>query len=781
MRWSSTIATALALALVACSLTGSLVQAQATRDKAPAPTTQPDKPAGDTSDTKTGGWRLAAEKSEYLRMHAGNPVDWYPWGTEAFEQAKKLDRPVFLSIGYASCHWCHVMRRESFEDATIAKVLNEKFISIKVDREELPHIDDVYMAAVQLMTQQGGWPLTVFMTPEGKPFFGGTYFPPREKFGRPGFGQLAESIHEGWTQERKDIEDFGNRLTNHLSELGELRTGDVDRTTFVDRGVAIMQANWDTKKGGLAGAPKFPSPRLLVLFGALSVLDEREDLAQLATHTAMEMARGGLFDQIGGGFHRYSVDADWHVPHFEKMLYTQGLLTETYLELYRFTEDQELAEVARRTLDALLRDFSTDAGGFASSWDADSEEEEGTYYVWTPAQVREAFPNKPETAEYLIAYLGLTDEGNFEGKRSVPRQAIDQFDVSMKFSAPVQVVQTELRDGIARLLEIRSKRVPPLKDEKVILGWNALAVSALARGGIHLGNPKYTAAAVRAHAFADRHLALEAGFLRRWADGSAAHPATLRDAALHLKATLDLYEATFDPQHVIRARSLASQIARDYGPASEKRTSDEKDEAASSGAFFETRAGVDVLVPRRRVVADSALPSGNAVLARALLRLHALTTEDRFRQWAEGIVNAALPQLLDAPHQSPEFMLAALQLTSPDPEIAVYGDLQHPLTRGLITPLQRSRLPFFTLCQRSPGKTGADAARVIQLLQNRETEGHRPTAYLCENFACLAPESDPKKFKLQYESLMPRKRPEPPQQPDSRPASQPKDSDRNRR
>ncbi|MEM7165645.1 MAG: thioredoxin domain-containing protein [Planctomycetota bacterium] len=714
-----------------------------------------------------GGWRLAKENSEYLRMHATNPVEWYPWGEEAFARARELQRPVLLSIGYASCHWCHVMRREAFSDAGVAQYLNKHFVSIKVDREDLPHVDDVYMAAVQTITGQGGgWPLTAFLTPEKRPFFGGTYFPIEAKYGQPGFQELLTNIMDVWTNRRQEITDASSKITAQLKDLWVPVHGHVEARAFLQKGVATAAANFDPTHGGARGPAKFPEPRLLMLFGALSVLEDRNDLQELALTTLRQMARGGIVDQVGGGFHRYSVDPAWRVPHFEKMLYSQGLNTEAYLELYRFTGQDDLAQTARQTLDAMLRDFALDEGGFAASWDADTGEEEGTFYLWTPKQVLDVVGDE-RIAQQLCLYLGITEEGNFEGKRSVPYRAATVSEISQQLAAPPDVVRINVRSGIAKLLAARAKREAPLRDDKCILGWNALAVSALARGAVVLSDGRYAQAAEKALAFADRHLALATGFKRRWANGSADHPATLRDCALHLRACLDTYEATFDPKHVARAREIAAYIIAQHGPD-------------KPGLFYETPAGVDVLVNRRRVIADDALPSGNSVLARSLLRLHGLTRDKRYLELAAGIIEEAMPQLESRPHLAPELLLAVLQHTTPTPQIAVTGDRRHPMTHALLGAVLHGKIPFAVVAQRQPGKVGERAATMIPLLEDRPAIGQRPTAYLCLDFVCKKPLSDARLFAeaLQAAVHTPRKAPvgPKPETPESttRPTSQPK-------
>ena len=683
---------------------------------------------------KKGGWRLADEKSDYLREHASNPVEWYAWGDEAFQKAKELDRIVFLSIGYSSCHWCHVMRRESFSSEKIAAYMNDNFICIKVDREELPHVDAVYMDAVQTMNNgRGGWPLSVWLSPEGTPLVGGTYFPPEDRFQRPGFLSILERVHKLWKNDRKTLQDRGSEVLRILKSSQRFRGDVMDPRALVTKGVANKASRYDPRFGGFGKAPKFPSPRAITLLMCVSLLEERTDLRDIAVNTLRQWAAGGIYDQVGGGFHRYSVDAQWAVPHFEKMLYNQGLNAEAYLDVYRMTGEEDLKEVARGILDALLRDFGLPHGGFASSWDADSEEEEGTFYVWTPKQVEEVVG--PKHSPILCEYLGITSAGNFEGgPRSVPSRRISVAQIAKRFALSQQNAQRIIDDGIQQLFSARTARVAPHKDHKAVLGWNGLAISALARGSILLGDNRYLEAARAAHAFCQKTLAPDSGFLRRFAGGVADHPATLRDVSYHLKGTLDLYEASFDPEHIAMAKTLAGRIITDFGPGEE------------GGAFYEARKGDAILVDRPKRFWDGAIPSGNATLARCLIRLHALTGEARYRTLAEGIVTESSKVLYRAPHGSPEMLLAALALTTPLPEIAVVGDLRSPLTRALLAPARRGNIPFVVVAHRPLGAEGEKAAQIIPLLRDRTQVSNRPAAYLCIDFVCKAPETDPTAF-----------------------------------
>ncbi|MCI0652240.1 MAG: thioredoxin domain-containing protein [Planctomycetes bacterium] len=686
--------------------------------------------ATEPGGARTGGWRLAKEKSLYLREHAENPVEWYPWGEEAIAAARRLDRPILLSIGYSSCHWCHVMRRESFADDKVAAALASTCVAIKVDREELPHVDDAYMDWVQRYRGGGGWPLTVFLTPDLKPFFGGTYFP-REEFLR-----LVAAVGEKWRTERDKLVQGSAESVAALAAADQKRGEPVALRALIDRGVAKLSEQYDAANGGFAippaFAPKFPNPRAIALFLSLAALEDRTDLREQALHTLRRMASGGIFDQVGGGFHRYAVDPAWAVPHFEKMLYNQGMLAEAYLEAYRLTGEEGFREVAWRTLDAMLRDFAVEGGGFAASWDADSEEREGIYYAWDPAQVESA---AGAAAPLLCEFLGVKKPGNFEHGLSVPSRAAEPEALAKKLGLAPEECSRRLEAGLAALLAARAKRIAPKRDDKVILGWNATAVSALARAGIVLKEIRFLRAAELAHAFVDKHLAPPSGFLRRYAGGSADHGAALQDAALHLKACLDLYHATFRPQHVARAIELVAAIEREFGAAGEP-----------AGALFEMAEGAQVLLPRRKLFADDALTSGNGTLAGCLLRLHGLTGEARYREQALRILEDASRALGDYPHAAPEMLLAALMATAPMPEVAIAGDLNDRATQALMDAVIRCPFPFVVYAHRPGGEPGEFAARTIPLLSARTPIDGKPAAYLCVNFNCLAPETDAAKL-----------------------------------
>ncbi len=688
---------------------------------------------------RTGGWRLADSSSVYLREHAENPVEWYPWGDEAFARARELDRPVFLSIGYSSCHWCHVMRRESFSDPRIARYLNEHYICIKVDREDLPHVDSVYMDAVRLMTGRGGWPLSVFLTHDRVPFFGGTYFPPAAVGGRPGFIELIEQLDTVWRDQREKVIEQGQHLLT-LLRTNDARVGDaIGASAYLALGLEQVRGRFDSRFGGWRAAPKFPDPRLIDVLIASSRLGGPPSDAEMAVFTLEQMRAGGIYDQIRGGFHRYAVDGEWAVPHFEKMLYSQGLLGESYAEAYRLTGNDALAETVRGVLDALLLDFRLESGAFAASFDADSGGQEGTYYVWAPAEVNELLGE--QEGALIQSLLGITAEGNFEGETTVLSRRLSLEEAAQKHSMGQEQAARIIAAAFEKMVARRSGRVAPKRDDKVVLGWNATAISALARGAVVLRDHRYRIAAEEALAFLRENLVRPEGFLRGVSSGAAKNPATLADAALYLKAVLDLYEANLDSELIGHAREVATWIAREFGPG------------AAGGAFFEAPAGVALPLERRKQPFGSAIPSGNGTHARNLLRLHALTAEAAYRATADAILTEALASTGHAPSAAPELMIAALMREVPIPEIAVSGDLRHPTTRALLEPALRGSIPYRVVAHRPPGEPGEAAARRIPILAERAPIDGRPTAWLCVDFVCQAPTQEPAAFTASLEAL----------------------------
>jgi hypothetical protein len=657
--------------------------------------------------------RLAAETSPYLLQHKDNPVDWFPWGEEALARARAENKPVLLSIGYAACHWCHVMAHESFEDAETARLVNEHFVPVKVDREERPDVDAVYMAAVQAMTGQGGWPMTVFLTPNGTPFYGGTYFPPEDRHGLPSFKRLLLAIDEIWQQRREDAEDQAKKLMEHIDASAGIAMPDDPLTDDILDGAAISIArSLDTVYGGFGGAPKFPQAPVLDLL--LRLLLRGANTRGPLTLTLDRMAAGGIFDQLGGGFHRYSVDRQWIVPHFEKMLYDNAQLLRTYARSWQKFETSRYREVAAMTAEWLLREMRDPAGGFWSSLDADSEGVEGKFYVWTLDEVRDAAGQDAATA---IARWGFTKSGNFEGQ-----------------NIPVLAAAGGESDGVARaraaLLQRRAQRPRPATDTKVITAWNSLAASALAEAGIALSEPDWVQAARECMEFVFSTLCVEGRLMRSYRDGEVRYLGYAEDYAFTLEACLSLYEATFEPLWLERAR-WAADAALDL-------FSDER------GGFFTTGTDAEVLITRPKDIMDSPVPASNSVLALELQRMNLIFQEDRYERAAV----APLQLMRSAMEQAPQgfaHLLSALDFyTSSPPEIVIIGPQDDPGTDAMLEVARQGFRPNKVLLQ-----TEERGATRVPLLQNRPMLDGRATAYVCSHGTCRQPVDTPEALAAQ--------------------------------
>jgi uncharacterized protein YyaL (SSP411 family) len=646
---------------------------------------------------------LAHETSPYLLQHQDNPVDWLPWGEEALRRAREEDMPLLVSIGYSSCHWCHVMEHESFEDAETAALMNERFVCVKVDREERPDLDAIYMEAVQAMTGHGGWPLNVFLTPEQVPFYGGTYFPPEPRHGMPAWRQVLLAVADAWDKQRDDIRAQGERLAGRLVGGALLRPSDEPMTAAaLDTAVAELRSQFDSVQGGFGGAPKFPAA------SAIEFLLRRGE-PQMAIQTLRSMASGGIFDQVGGGFARYAVDATWTIPHFEKMLYDNALLARAYLHGWQVAGDPLLRRTAEETLDWALREMRGPEGGFASALDADSEGEEGRFYVWSVAELRDALG---QDAEAGIDWLGATTEGNFaEGG---PGANV----LESRGPEPPAEQRARIRE---RLLEVRERRVHPGLDDKRLTAWNALMISALADAGASLDRPDYLDAAVRCADFILRELRDRDGrLLRTWSDGTAKLPAYLEDHAFLLEALLTLYEATFDARWFVEARGLADTIVDRFADP-------------EHGGFFATADDHERLVARRKDLEDSPIPAGGSSAAFGLLRLAALTGEHAYEEQAVGQLRL-LHELAPRHPQAFGHLLQALDFhLAPTREVALVGDDLDVLARVV-----RSRLrPHLVLA----GGSEPDAR--VPLLEGRTAIDGRAAAYVCEQFACQRPVTEP--------------------------------------
>jgi len=641
--------------------------------------------------------RLAAETSPYLLQHAGNPVDWQPWDDSALAQAREQDRPILVSIGYAACHWCHVMERESFEDPDVAQLMNERFVCIKVDREERPDVDAVYMEAVQAMTGQGGWPLNAFLTPDGVPFYAGTYFPPQPRHGMPSWPQVVQGVHQAWEEQRDAIADGAQRMIARLQSTAELRAPDAEldpRT--LDAAVTALRRSYDAEHGGWGGAPKFP---------AASVIDfllgrgERE----MTLHTLRRMASGGIYDQVGGGFARYAVDDRWVVPHFEKMLYDNALLARAYLHAWQVSGEPLFERVATETLDWALRELRRPDGGFASSLDADSEGVEGRFYVWSTDAVHAALG--PELAPVAIGHLGMTEAGNFEGA-NIPVRAT---------SDPVELPAIK-----AGLLAARELRVRPGLDDKRLTAWNALMIAALADAAAALDRHDYRDAAVATAEFVLRELrGADGRLLRSYNRGRARQPAFLEDHAFLLEALLTLYEATFDARWFAEAERLAEEIVARFGDS-------------EHGGFFSTAADAEPLVARRKDLEDTPIPAGSSAAAFGLLRLARLTGEARWEDAALGVIRLLHTVAPQHPLAFGHLLQAMDFRFAPAREVAIVGTDADAL-ESVVRSAFRPHLVV----------AGGTEPSGVPLLAGREPVGGRAAAYVCERFACRRPVTEP--------------------------------------
>ena len=674
--------------------------------------------------------RLIREKSPYLLQHAHNPIDWRPWGEEAFEAARRGRKPIFLSIGYSTCHWCHVMEKESFEDDEVAALLNRTFVAIKVDREERPDIDKVYMEACTAMTGSGGWPLTVLATPDGKPFFAGTYLPKRARGGMIGLVELLEQANEAWRKDPDAVAGIGERVERALRRETPGGTGAPPGEETVRAAFEGLRRAFDRAHGGFGGAPKFPTPHTLTfLLRYARTLDDREALA-MAKKTLDSMRRGGIHDQVGFGFHRYAVDAGWMVPHFEKMLYDQATLAIAYTEAYQATGDAAYRKTACRIFDYLLRDLTSPDGAFYSAEDADSEGEEGRFYVWTPTEVKAVLGD----ADGGIAcrYFGVTEEGNFEGGRSVLHAPASLDEFAKREGLDSRELEQRLDRARKKLLEARGRRVRPHRDDKILTDWNGLMIAALAKGAAAFDEPAYARAAERAAEFVLSRLRRADGtLLHRFRDGEAAVPAFLDDYAFLSWGMLELHQASFDARRLADARALAEAMLRLFW------------DGAAGGLFFSSG---DDLMLRSKEAQDGACPSGNSVAAHTLLRLGRLTGDTALEERAEETMRAFAGTAAVAPTAHTHLLSALLLSRGPSREIVIAGEPEGDDTRRMLRAAGRRFLPHAVIVLRPPGARGRESANLVPYLGEMEPVGGKATAYVCTRGACALPVTEPGEF-----------------------------------
>ncbi len=694
--------------------------------------------------------RLIHETSPYLRQHAHNPVDWYPWGEEALQRARAEDRPIFLSIGYSACHWCHVMERESFEDPETARLMNELFVNIKVDREERPDLDGIYMNAVQAMTGHGGWPMSVWLLPGGSPFYGGTYFPPNDRYGMPAFRRVLLSVAEAYRNRRPQIEESASRLRGALQQISFVgqAEGSLDDIIAARAAEGLAQA-YDSVNGGFGGAPKFPQPMNLAFLLRHHRRTGDPQALEMVTHTLRQMARGGMYDQLGGGFHRYSVDDHWLVPHFEKMLYDNSQLARLCVEAWQVTHNPEFRRVAEETLDYIMREMADPSGGFYATQDADSEGEEGKFFIWDLHELEELL----RADSWPVAkYYGVTARGNFEGKNilHVPHDLADA-------AAKAEVTPEFMAEALARsrpiLFAAREQRVKPARDDKILAEWNGMMLKAFAYAGGALGRDDYRQVAERNAEFLLRELAADhrspitapRRLLRSWAPASltgsapqARFNAYLEDYANVIDGLVELYQLTFEPKWLATARQLADTMIDLFW--------DER-----HGGFYQTSVDHEALITRPKDFVDNAVPAGNSVAASVLLKLYALTAEERYHTYAEAILLLLREGMARQPLAFGHLLTALEQVLSGSQEIVLVGDPSDPRTQALLAEVRSRFLPNAVLAGAASDQAAAGAAATVPLLAHRTQLGGLPTAYVCQFFACQLPVTEPTELSRQLD------------------------------
>ncbi|MCA0988412.1 thioredoxin domain-containing protein [Guptibacillus algicola] len=666
--------------------------------------------------------KLIEEKSPYLLQHAHNPVDWYPWGEEAFEKAKKENKPVLVSIGYSTCHWCHVMERESFEDEETAKLLNERFVAIKVDREERPDIDSIYMKVCQGLTGQGGWPLNVFVTPDQKPFYAGTYFPKESRYNIPGFKDAILQLSEQYKTNPDKITRIGDKITLSLQE--RMRSEGTALTEEpLHKSFDQMQNMFDTIFGGFGTTPKFPSPHMLMYLLRYARTFDNELASTMVTRTLDGMANGGIYDHVGYGFARYSVDQEWLVPHFEKMLYDNAMLAIAYTEGYQVTKNERYKEIAENVLEYVKRDMTSSEGAFYSAEDADSEGEEGKFYVWSKEEVISILGD--ELGDLYAKTYDITENGNFEGRNIPNLIKTNVRRLAKEYGYTEEGYREMLSTAHEKLFEEREKRIHPHKDDKILTSWNMLMIAAFSKAGKVFNNDDYKHYAERAYAFIEENLVENDRLMARYRDGEVKFKAFHDDYAYGLWALIELYEATYDPVHLQKAKRLADDMYRFFW--------DEE-----SGGFFLYGHDADKLIARPKDVHDGALPSGNSVAALQLLRLAKLTGETEYEEWSNKMFTAFAGDVSSYPSGHAYFLMSKLLTISSPKEAVVIGELENDQTKKIQQFFQRSFLPELTTHMTdNPSELRETAAFASEFEKRNET-----MVYLCENFTCGMPTAD---------------------------------------
>jgi uncharacterized protein YyaL (SSP411 family) len=675
---------------------------------------------------------LINETSPYLLQHAHNPVDWFPWGEEALEIARREQKPILLSIGYSACHWCHVMEHESFENEAIATLMNKHFVNIKVDREERPDLDQIYMSAVQMMTHHGGWPMTVFLTPEGLPFYAGTYFPPEDRYNMPGFPRVLISVADAYRERPEDVQETAASVLSELKRAATaLESSDLLTIELLDVAYRGMIKSYDSTNGGFGGAPKFPPAMSLEFLLHSYYRTANQQALEIVEQTCRKMSQGGIYDQLGGGFHRYATDARWLVPHFEKMLYDNALLSSLYLHYYQVSHDPAARTVAEGILDYVVREMRHPAGGFYSTQDADSEGVEGKFFVWSKSEITELLGQRD--AALFMAYYNVTDSGNFEGEnilnvtRDLPAVAVSQ-----------QVTEEQLTESLARsrevLFEAREKRVKPARDEKILTAWNGLMLAGFAEAAAILDRPDYLEVAKKNAQFLLDNLRVDRLLLRTYKDGNAKLNAYLEDYAFFISGLVTLFETSGELQWLEEAVSLTTVMIEEFW--------DDED-----GGFFYTGRSHEDLIVRSKDFFDNATPSGNSVAAEVLLRIGLLTDNADYQRRAGTILRLMATTVQRYPSGFGRLLCALDFYLGTPKEIVLVGDLDKPETQSLLDEIWSRYLPNRVIARVSRSNTRAE--ELIPLVRERSQIDGKPTVYLCEHFTCKTPTTDPKELASQ--------------------------------
>jgi len=667
---------------------------------------------------------LISENSPYLLQHANNPVEWHPWGEEALNKAKKENKPIFLSVGYAACHWCHVMEHESFEDPKTAAIMNANFINIKVDREERPDLDNIYMQATVAMTGSGGWPMSVFLTPELKPFYAGTYFPPVRRYNMPSFTEVLEGLANAWQNEQEEIKETSQKVHSHISASQETPAGETITQEHLNAISTTIQKSYDWKDGGWGGAPKFPQPMLVEFLLHNTHTSKNNIPYTLINHYLHAMARGGMYDVVGGGFSRYSTDAQWRVPHFEKMLYDNALLTRAYLHAWQVTRNPFYKQIVEETLGFIANEMTHPQGGFYSSLDADSEGEEGKFYTWSLEEIRNTL--KKDSDLFEAAY-GVTANGNWEGK-TVLQRVINNTTLAARFQLDEEIVQTKLAESHSRLYSARAKRIRPATDDKVLTAWNGLMLAAIAEAArtfaetdVKTGN--ILTMATRNADFLLTHLRPNGELKRSWRNGKTTNEVFLEDYAALILGLLELYQTDFNPRWFHAAKELTDEMIENFSD--------------SKGGFFDTKKSSTALLFRPKDIQDNATPSGNALACEALIKMAAYTGEGHYRDLAEKSLEAMAALVHRYPLGFGKWLTAAQLATGTLKQVVIVAEAGDPNFQRLLQATRSVYAPNSVTAASSTSKSES-----LALLQNRSIVNERATAYICEGFICNQPTNE---------------------------------------